>query len=233
MIYKPTLMKLLFSLMIIILFAGCSGGDSDSDGMSAGGQGLTAEYVEKELQIEGYATVETSVIYEGDPQSSTYEFKRIIISKVTNADGGESLAYAYSLVHPPVIDNTRFVAFYIDVDNDPNTGESIEGIGADRLLLDTTIFESSPFDGQYFIWSEAQSQWGNQPINGTSLVITDQESGSTSSINVPFYANIDDLFGLSGAKGVFAVRVFTTGNPGDINAATLAATTVFTFNTPM
>ena len=228
MTYKQLLIRTII-LVIFTMLAGCGGGSSD--GLSVSNQELTVQYVERELQLEGYTTAETSVIYES-PQSATYEFKRIIISKVNNTDG-DTLAYAYSLIHPPVVENSRFVAFYIDIDNDPATGESIEGIGADRLLLDTTIFESSPIDGEYFVWSDVQSQWINQAVNGTSLSISSEERGGTLSINVPYYENINDLFGLSNVKGVFTVRTFVNGSPSDINAVTLAATTVFSFNTPM
>jgi hypothetical protein len=83
------------------------------------------------------------------------------------------------------VDNSRFVAFYIDIDNDPGTGELIEGIAADQLLLHTTMFESSPFIWEYFIWSDVQSEWLGQDVNGLGLSITSEEKTGTLSTNVP------------------------------------------------
>jgi len=217
-------------MMIIILLAGCS--SDDGGGGVSTSQQLTVDYVKRELQIEGFATSGATVIYDSESQGSDYEFTRVVVSKVSNAEG-ESLAYAYSLVHPSLVDYSRFVAFYIDVDNNPGTGQLIEGIGADRLLLDTTIFESSTFSWEYFIWSEGQSQWFGQDVNGLSTSIISEEANGTLSINVPYYVNIEDLLGLTGAKGIFAVRTFENGDPNDINATTQGATAVFTFNTPM
>lgn len=216
----------LISLVFVILtvaFGGCDSGGSSSS------QGLTIDYVENELHLEGYSTSGTAVIYEGSPSGSTYEFNRVIISKVNNTTN-DTLAYAYSLTHPQLVDKTRFVAFYIDTDYDPDSGESIEGIGADRLLLDTTIFESSPASYEYFIWSG--SQWDGQSVDGSGITISWDQGSTTLSINVPVYLNISDLFGLIDAKGVFTVRTLNNGDPNDINATTLATTTVFTFNTP-
>lgn len=157
---------------------------------------------------------------------------RVIVSKVSNTDG-ESLAYAYSLVHPSLVNYSRFVAFYIDIDNNPGTGKFIEGIGTDRLLLDTTIFKSSTFSWEYFIWSEGQLQWLGQNVSGLSASIISEEANGTLSINVPYYVNIDNLLGLSGVKGIFTVQTFNSGDPNDIYATSLATTEVFTFSTPM
>jgi hypothetical protein len=218
-----------FAIILVILIAGCS----DDGESTSGNEQLTVEFVEKALHEDSFTTNGTALIHEDGLQGATYDFDRVIISRVSSPNTGESLAYAYSLKHPDIKNENLFVAFYIDIDNDASTGQPIEGIGADRLLLDHVIFDALSWYGEYFIWSDTQFSWNDQPTSGSSSGSYYFNGTITFAIDVPAYVNIDNLFGLTDANGVLAVRKLTDGDPNDPSAVTLDATSIFSFSTPL
>lgn len=221
-------MRILISILLTVIMVGCGSTESDMQLED----GLTVNYVNQELQLEGFSTNGTTLIFEDGFQWGTPDLNRVIVSRVDSSTSGPAFSFAYSINHSGVESVSRFVAFYIDVDNDPNTGEFIEGIGADRLLLDDQLYNASGFFGTYFIYSDATSSWLSQASSGLGFGLVDSTESVTRVVQVMPYENISNLFGLIDAAGVLMVRSLENGNPDDINAVTLDATLPFDFNTP-
>ena len=223
-----------YLLLVLLVVTGGCGSDSDRGG-SAFNEQLTVEFVNSDLHQDGYATTGTALVHDDGLQGDSYDFGRVVVSRVSWTEAAtplESLAYAYRLNHPAALNQSHIVAFYIDTDGEVSTGQLIEGIGADHVLYNGSLFESNWFNSDYAIWSEANSTWEGQPISGSSSSALYKGSTSSIVINVPAFVGISELFGLTDAKGVLTVRTLVNDDANDPNSQTLGASSPFTFSTP-
>lgn len=202
---------------------------SSSSGGGDDGQ-ITASNFETALQDYSVTISGAALLHEDGLQGGSIDLDRVMLGKTTAQGVTDSLALGYSLRLSNSPPSRTFVAFYIDSDNDPLTGEPVAGIGADHLLIDDHAFDNNNSDlySNYYIWSG--TQWLGQD-NG-SVGSYYQGTSLKRGVIVPVSNTLgSNLFGLQNIQGVIMVRNFINSNPNSVNS-TIDETSVFTFSIP-
>lgn len=226
--YLKTVTRLLAVTLATLVVGACSGGD---DAFTGGEGQITISNFEPAIQDYGVAISGAVLLHEDGVQGGSIDLDRVMLGKATAQGITDTLALGYSLRVSSTPPAKTFVAFYIDSDNDDQTGEPIAGIGADHLFIDDHAFTNDNTDlyGNYYMWTG--TQWLSQDsgsvgsyYHGTSL---------TRGVIMPISSSLgSNLFGKQDISGVLMVRNFLNSNP-QTAVSTLDQTSVFTFSVPL
>ncbi|HEC18932.1 MAG TPA: hypothetical protein ENI97_06260 [Gammaproteobacteria bacterium] len=233
-------LKAYLSIGITLLVSACGGGGGSSGDCDTP---LTVAYVENEFNTKdnfvlgGFTASNTTLVHQDGDQGNTFDIKDIILSK-TSHDHGNSLALSYSIQGTSTPPDDTFVAFYIDTDKNASTGQAIDGIGADVLILDDAevLQVSLPlgvFFTGYHVWNDSTMQWEPQssPMGGITSTASYLYGCSLNlAVYAPVYTGMDSLYGRP-ASGVMKLMRLSAGDP-DSPIAELDSTTVFDFTVP-
>lgn len=228
------------SISLIFLVSACGGGSSPAASCDTP---HTVEYVNNEFLTEdmfvlgGFTASNTTLIHEDGNQGNTFDLDSIILSRVTltsTSTSGDSLAVSVGTYATGYTSSDTYMVFYIDVDKSATTGQLIDGIGADVLIIDNLPSDgpsSPPTDG-FQIWSG--TSWGAATKLGTLATTASYFSGCTLgiSIYIPLYEGLDTLYGMP-VRGVMKLIRLTNGDPNTpVAAPAVDSTSVFDFTVP-
>lgn len=226
----------------ITLLTACGSGSSDATNDAikdlnehlGSSDPIDTQYVDHILSAEldtHFTSEGTTLVHkDGLSNGSVYDIDRVIISKVNSASTGDLFAFAYDGMFLKSLPSGTVPALYIDNDNNAATGESIAGIGADLLFVEGGTSASTHTKPDYSLYQHNGGGWTNYAL--TKLYINTEVDGLRKKVViVPDTASANLALGLTGVKGVLALRSFTNGNP-DTVASTSDKTTAFTFSTP-
>ncbi|GMR16485.1 MAG: hypothetical protein BMS9Abin31_0822 [Gammaproteobacteria bacterium] len=232
-----------FFITVSLFITACGGGGNGSP--SVCDSPLTVQYVDKEFSTEDtfvlgkYTASNTTIIHQDGNQGNTFDIDTIILSRITHTSGN-SLALSYS-IHATTspTNNDTFVAFYIDTDNLVSTGESMNGIGADAVILDSAelLNVSLPLSvnlERFQIWKTAANEWLPQPTLGTlnSSASYLNQCSLNLAVYTPLYQGLSALSGKS-VRGVMKLIRLTNADPDTpVATAVLDSTAVFNFAVP-
>lgn len=230
--------------VLLIALTGC---DDNSSSSSAMGELSVASYNQQVSNIgdgtgDGLiaSPVGAKLVYDDGFQGNSYDVGKVIVSKVVescnrNCQAGDPMpnnpidgfGYGISYVVPSNAASDAAILFYVDADNDPTTGQSIDDIGADYALVMTAniSFNSSIFVQGDFMWS---SGYWNSTASGSYGIFDDVSSIKSIVQLLPE----QHLLGLTDAKGIIAIQRVAND---DINTIleTLDITPSFAFDTPL
>lgn len=229
-------------ISLVLLLTACGGGSSPAASCDTP---HTVEYVNNEFLTEdmfvlgGFSASNTTLIHEDGNQGSTFDLDSIILSRVTltsNSTSGDSLAVSVGTYATGYTSSDTYMVFYIDVDKDAATGQLIDGIGADVLILDNLPNDgpSSPVTAGFQTWNDTNSLWEAAPRLGTLATTASYFSGCTLglSIYIPLYEGLDTLYGMN-VRGVMKLIRLTSGDPNTpVAAPAVNSTSVFDFMVP-
>lgn len=232
-----------------LLITACGGGDG---GVIPGGElppggeppagcdtPLTVDYVNNEFLTEdlfvlgGFSASDTVVVHQDGNQGNTYDIDTIILSRVTHTSGN-TLAISTSVHATSNVTSDTYMVFYVDVDKNATTGQLIDGIGADVLIIDNppTNGASAPITARAQVWNG--SSWVGLPKLGITSATASYFAGCTLglSIYVPLSQDIELLYAKD-VRGVMKLIRLTNGDPNTpVAEPAVDTTSVFDFMVP-
>ena len=239
MIYFTDYIKYYLFTGLILLVTSCGGGGGSS---TAGcDTQLTVDYVNNEFLTEDqfvlglFTASGTTLIHEDGDQGNTFDIDKIILSRVTHTSGN-TLAISASTYATSYPSSDTYMVFYIDVDKDAATGQLIDGIGADILILDNLPNDgpSSPVIARVQEWNATNSSWVGTPRLGTLSATASYHAGCTLgiSIYIPLSEGLEELYAME-VRGVMKLIRLTNGDPNTpVAVPAVDSTSVFDFMVP-
>ena len=225
----------------ILLVTACGGGGGGSLSASCDTP-LTVGYVNNEFLTDEqfvsglFSASGTTLIHEDGNQGNAFDIDKIILSRVTHTSGN-TLAVSASTYATGFTSSDTYMVFYIDVDNEAATGQLIDGIGADVLILDDLPRSSGgsppPVISRVQAWSD--SSWLGMPrLPGTLSATASYHAGCTLglSIYVPLSEGLEALY-TKDVRGVMKLIRLTDGDPNTpVAAPVVDSTSFFDFTVP-
>jgi len=226
------------SISLIFLVSACGGGSSPAASCDTP---HTVEYVNNEFLTEdlfvldGFSASDTTLIHDDGNQGNTFDLDSIILSRVTHTSGN-SLAISVGTYATGYTSSDTYMVFYIDVDKDANTGQKIDGIGADVLILDNLPNDGppSPVTAGFQTWDSLSNRWVGATLLVSFATTASYFSGCTLgiSIYIPLYEGLEALYAMN-VSGVMKLIRLTNGDPNTpVAAPAVDSTTVFDFMVP-
>lgn len=223
---------------ILILLPMCLSACSDGGSNSHRNEEITVTSVEQDMREQlqsagGFSITSTTLVHDDGYQGANIDIGRVIISRFnSNAIGIETLAIALSFKQTSKTPDGTVVAFYIDTDDDPNTGMPISGIGADALFVNSFAFDAT--NTEPFLY-DSYYEWSGSSWSGYNGTFTSGAAYNGASISKTFFASnsskVPDLIGLTNIKGLMTIQNIPSGDPNS-SVTTLNKTKVFSFNIP-
>lgn len=233
--------------ILFLLLTGCSsGGGGGNNDMSNTAdpfyEPLTADFANQKLQDLGF-NVDLQPVHTDGLENSELDIADLnIVMMDRSANGDIFIAYdayiyshGFSYLDPDAWAGSGRFKLYIDNDNNPNTGFSINGIGADIRLTslgqhiwnpstdtwDSTWFELSPPPGGIHVG----------PAGGYNVTVDIFNSGEAY-IRVHKQINyVDALVVSTSAKGVLQI-VYDINDPNGFNIIEASLDTTSSFDMP-
>lgn len=215
---------------LALLVSACGGGSTGCD------TPLTVAYVTNELTTEPLFTnhnisvADTTLIHEDGNQGNTYDIDRILLSRI-KADDGDTLAISYSAYATQDAPPGSYMAFYIDTDNNIDTGFGPGVIGADALILDEVgETNGAGILNSYFSW-QASGWLAHDTLGFTSSTASYFAGCSLGlAIYIPWYEGLATL-NLADANGMMMLTTFSENDPNKPNSP-IDTTGLFSFSFP-
>lgn len=224
---------LLLATPFLFSCGGKKGGSTCEDALSI--EYVIERVASESIFTDGNVTLgQPILIHEDADDGSSPDLHSLILAKAIH-DDGDTLLVAYSGRPAIGLPGDTLVAFYIDIDNDSETGEDIDGVlGADRLILDKALafgVSSQELISYYYTWSG--TEWlPALPLDVTAAIaIYRQGCVESSTILLPLSNGLADLYGVTGAKGIIKLIRMTDFDP-DAAGETIEATSVFLLDFP-
>lgn len=237
MIHFAGYLKYYLLISAVLLVTACGGGGgSPTLGCDTP---LSVRYVNNEFLTEAifvnglFSASGTAVIHQDGNQGNTFDIDTIILSRVTHPSGNTlALSVGTYATGYPTVDTD--MVFYIDVDKDAATGQLIDGIGADILILDNLPSDgpSSPVASRVQTWNG--SSWVGTPRLGTLSATSSYYAGCSLglSIYVPLSEGLDTLYAMD-VRGVLKLIRLIDGDPNTpVAVPAVDSTSVFDFTVP-
>ena len=224
----------------VLLVTSCGGGGGSST--SGCDTPLTVDYVNNEFltndqfYVGQFVASGTTLIHEDGDQGNAFDIDRIILSRITHPSGN-TLALSVSTYATSYTPSDANMVFYIDVDKDAATGQLIDGIGADLLILDNLPIGSgftSLATARVQIWDSVSGSWLGAPTLGILSATASYHAGCTLglSIYVPLSEGLDTLYTMP-VRGVLKLIRLTNGDPNTpVAVPAVDSTSVFDFVVP-
>lgn len=206
---------------------------------------LTTSYVDTELTTEIIFTSDvitpsnTKLIHEDGNQGEMYDIDRVMLTSITAPDvptgTRETLAVSYSVHATEGAPPDSYMALYIDIDGDVDSGYLPGLIGADALILDS-VGDSTGAGilDAYYYWTGTSWSAGTKYDFRSSTASYFAGCTLGLAIFVPWYTEIASLDLTAGANvsGVMMLQIFHNDDPNDPMPITVNATDVFSFSFP-
>lgn len=223
--------NILVTLLSAQLLSSCSsGGDSGSSSCPT----LTDQYLQQQLtgnpRYEGVNFLETKLIHDDGNQGADYDIDRIVLTRVSHDTLGDTLALSYG-GYGGEPDFVIHAALYIDVDNNTATGQIVDDIGADMLLVDTIIYDISR-PSPVYSWDNIDSLW----ISHTGSV-TDSGGNFQCGYGIRYLMAWSSVLAsnrldLSQARGIMKLLTYDNNDPNNGLISQTDSTASFAFSFP-
>ena len=221
--------KILVTLLSAQLLSSCSSG-----GGSGSCPTLTAQYLQQQLtgtpRYEGLNFLETKLIHDDGNQGADYDIDRIVLTRVSYDTLGDTLALSYG-GYGGEPDFPIHAALYIDVDSNTATGQIVDDIGADILLVDTIIYDISR-PSPVYSWDNIDARWLSQ----TGSVI-DSGGNFQCGYGIRYlmaWSSVlaSDQLDLSQARGIMKLLTYDNNDPNNGLISQTDTTGSFAFSFP-
>jgi len=224
----------IYMIIFLVFITACGGGGSGGE-IANCDNALTVNYVNNKFASEplfdNYTVSGTTLIHADGNQGNSFDIDSIILSRTSYSSdtvNGNSLALSYSVFTTLTPTSNTYIAFYMDVDNDANTGEAVGGIGAEVLILDGLGASETQSNAYGYI----ENSWVAAPKLGTLASTASYFKGCTLGVAViaPLYEGLDLLYGAN-LTGVMQLISLNNSDP-NMRAEQFDTTSNFSFTVP-
>jgi hypothetical protein len=224
--------KILPALLSAQLLLSCSSGGSDSDSCTT----LTAQYLQQKLsgnpRYEGVNFLEAKLIHDDGDQGADYDIDRIVLTRVSYDTLGDTLALSYG-GYGGQPDFVLHAALYIDVDSDASTGQIVDDIGADILLVDAIVFDIS-HPSPVYSWDNTGALWISRtgPLTDSGGNYQSRCGYGVRYLMAWSSVLASDQLDLSQARGIMKLLTYDNNDPNNGLISQTDTTGSFTFSFP-
>ena len=224
-----------YSLILLTMSLAACGGGGGGGGSSGCDTPLTGGYINNELTTEPLFTnqvntaTNTNQIHDDGNQHQSYDINQIFLTKIGGKQG-DTLALSYNVYTTQPAPTGSYAVFYIDTDNNLNTGFDPGHSGAEIMIADP-ISHSSDISAAVYTWNSSAGWVANSTL-GTTSTTASYLAGCTSGISIfiPWYTGLANL-NLTNAHGFMVLTTFANGDPNTPNPP-IDQSSVFAFSFP-